>query len=158
MNQRTVAIVIVGAIVLLLLLAAVVAALVIGGVIGAVTNREDGLQVRTEQPASVDELRDSYNLETGSLEVNLEDVDLPEGTTDLEANVDTGALTVVVPKGAAVKADAEVGDGSMSILGSDLVGENVQKDYESKDYDQADRRLALDLSVGTGVISVVREE
>ena len=158
MNQRTVAIVIVGAIVLFLLLAAVVAALVIGGVIGAVTNREDGLQVRTEQPSSVDELRDNYNLETGSLEVNLEDVDLPEGTTDLEANVDTGALTVVVPKGVAVKTHAEVGDGSMSILGSDIVGENVQKDFETKDYDQADRRLALDLSVGTGVISAVREE
>ena len=70
----------------------------------------------------------------------------------------TGALTVVVPKGAAVKADAEVGDGSLSIFGRSLFGENVQRVYESEDYGQADRRLSLDLSVGTGVISVVREE
>jgi|SRR5215211_523032 len=158
MNQRGIALIIVGAIVLFLVVAAVVAGLVIGGVIGAVADREGGLQVRTEQPASIDELRDSYDLETGSLEVNLEDVDLPEGTTDLEASAETGALTVVVPRGVAVRADAEVGDGALSILGKDVSGENVQRDYESEDYDQADRRLSLDLSVGTGVLAVVREE
>jgi hypothetical protein len=158
MNQRTVAIVIVGAIVLFLLVAAVVAGLVIGGVIGAVTDREGGLEVRTEQPQSIDELRDSYELETGSLEVNLEDVDFPEGSTDLEASVETGALTVVVPRGVAVRADAEVGDGALSILGRDVTGENLERDYESEDYDQADLRLSLDLSVGTGVLAVVREE
>jgi Cell wall-active antibiotics response 4TMS YvqF len=158
MNQRTLAGVIIGAVLLFLLVAAVVSGLVIGGVIGAVTDRGGGLQVRTEQPTSTDELRDSYDLETGSLEVNLEDLDLPQDTTDLEANVDTGALTVVVPRGVAVKADAEVGDGALSILGQDLTGENVQRDYESEDYDQAERRLSLNLSVGTGVISVVREQ
>src|SRR5215216_7660459 len=158
MNQRTVAIVIVGAIVLFLLVAAVVAGLVIGGVIGAVADREGGLQVRTEQPASIDELRDSYDLETGSLEVNLEDVDLPEGTTDLEASAETGALTVVVPKDVAVQAHAEVGDGALSILGSGQTGENLDRQYESEGYDQAERRLSLDLSAGTGVITVVRAE
>jgi len=158
MNQRTVALAIVGAIVLFLLVAAVVAGLVIGGVIGAITDREDGLQVRTEQPASIDELRNSYQLETGSLEINLEDVEFPEVTTDLEANVDTGALTVVVPRGVAVQAHAEVGDGVLSILGSDVRGENVERDYEEEGYGQADRRLSLELSAGTGVISVVRAE
>ena len=158
MNQRTVALVIVGAIVLFLLVAAVVAGLVIGGVIGAVTNRQEGLQVRTEQPQSIDDLRDTYRLETGSLEVNLEDADLPEDTTDLEASVENGALTVVVPKDVAVQTHAEVGDGALSILGRGQTGENLDRDYESQGYDQADRRLSLDLSAGTGVITVVREE
>jgi hypothetical protein len=108
-NQRTVALLIVGAIALFLIVAAVVVGLVIGGVIGAVTGRDGGLQVRTEQPHSMDELRDSYQLETGSLEVNLEDLTLLVDTTDLEASVDTGALTVVVPKGVAVSTHAEVG-------------------------------------------------
>src|SRR3712207_7856630 len=111
MSQRAIALVIVGAIVLFLLVAAVVAGLVIGGVIGAVTDREGSVQVRSEQPQSIDELSDSYQLETGSLEFNLEDVKFPEGTTDLEASVDNGGLTVVVPRGVAVKAHAEVGDG-----------------------------------------------
>ena len=158
MNQRTVAVLIVGAIALFLIVAAVVVGLVIGGVIGAVANRDGGLQVRTEQPQSTDELRDRYRLETGSLEVNLEDLTLPEDTTDLEASVENGALTVVVPRGVAVSAHAEVGDGSLSILGTDQNGENLDEDYEIEGYGQADRRLSLDLSAGTGVISVVRGE
>ena len=157
MNQRTVALVIVGAVVLFLLVAAVVAGLVIGGVIGAVTDRQGALQVRTEQPQSIDELRGSYTLETGSLEVNLQDVEFPEDTTDLEASIENGALTVVVPKGVAVSAHAEVGNVTVSFLGSERTGENLDRQYESEGYDQADHRLSLGLSAGTGVITVVRE-
>jgi predicted membrane protein len=158
MNQRQIALLIGGAILLFLVVAAVVAGLVIGGLVGAITDRGGGLQVRTEQPASIDELRDSYQLETGSLEVNLKDVEFPDDTTELKASVDTGALTVVVPKGVAVRTHAEVGDGVLSILGTDVSGENVRRDYESEDYGQASRRLSLDLSVGTGVLAVVRQE
>jgi predicted membrane protein len=67
-------------------------------------------------------------------------------------------LTVVVPKGVAVSAHAEVGNGTLSLLGSERTGENLDREYESEGYDQADRRLSLDLSAGTGVITVVREE
>jgi hypothetical protein len=158
MNQRTVALLIVGAVALFLLVAAVVVGLVIGGVIGAVADRGGGLDVRTEKPQSMDELRDSYQLETGSLEINLEDLTLPEDTTDLEASVENGALTVVVPEGVAVSTHAEVGDGSLSILGTNQNGDNLDEDYEREGYGQADRRLSLDLSAGTGIISVVRGE
>jgi predicted membrane protein len=90
--------------------------------------------------------------------VNLKDVELPEDTTELKASVDTRALTVVVPKGVAVRTHAEVGDGALSILGTDVTGGNVRRDYESEDYGQANRKLSLDLSVGTGVLAVVRQE
>ena len=158
MNQRTIALVIVGAIALLLVVAAVVAGLVIGGVIESIASGKGPVQVRIEQPQSMGELRDSYTLETGSLEVNLEDLALPEGTTEVEASVENGALTVVVPKGIAVNTHAEVGNGSLSILGTDQNGENLDKDYDSEGYSQASRRLSLQLSAGTGVISVVRGE
>lgn len=158
MNQRGIAIAILGALLLFLVVAAVVAGLVIGGVIGAIADREGGLQVRSEQPQSIDELRDSYQLETGSLEVNLQDVEFPEGTTDLEASIDNGALTVVVPTGVAVRSHAEVGDGALSILGTNMSGENVERNYEEEGYRQGDRRLSLELSAGTGVVSVVREQ
>jgi Cell wall-active antibiotics response 4TMS YvqF len=82
--------------------------------------------------------------------VNLKDVEFPEDTTELKASVDTRALTVVVPKGVAVRTHAEVGDGALSILGTDVTGKNVRRDYESEDYGQANRKLSLDLSVGTG--------
>lgn len=73
------------------------------------------------------------------------------------ASVENGALTVV-PKEIAVSTHAEVGEGSLSMLGTDLYGENLDKDYESKGYGQANRRLSLDLSAGTETISVVLGE
>ena len=158
MNQRSIALVVVGAALLFLLVAAVVAGLVIGGVVGAVAGRDGGLEVRTEKPASIEELRDSYRLETGTLEINLQDLSLPEGTTEVEAGIENGALTVVVPEGAAVRAHAEVGNGALSILGDVASGENLDRDYESRGYASADSRLSLDLSAGTGVVTVVREE
>ena len=57
-----------------------------------------------------------------------------------------------------MSAHAEVGDGSLSILGTSQNGDNLDEDYESEGYGQADRRLSLDLSAGTGIISVVRGE
>jgi hypothetical protein len=157
-NQRSIALVVVGAVLLFLVVAAVVAGLVIGGVVGAVAGRDGGLEVRTENPASMDQLRDSYRLQTGALEINLQDLTLPDDTTDLEAGIQNGALTVVVPEGVAVRAHAEVGNGALSILGSDASGENLDRDYESRDYGNADRRVSLELSAGTGVVAVVREE
>jgi hypothetical protein len=72
-------------------------------------------------------LRRSNTLETGSLEDNLQHVEFPEDTTDLEASVENGALTVVVPKGVAVSAHAEVGNGTVSFLGSERTGENLDR-------------------------------
>jgi predicted membrane protein len=106
----------------------------------------------------MEELRDSYRLETGTLEINLQDLSLPEDTTEVAADIENGALTVVVPKGVAVRAHAEIGNGALSILGDVASGENLDRDYESRDYGNADRRLSLDLSAGTGVVTVVREE
>jgi predicted membrane protein len=156
MNQRRVALVIVAAVVLLLLLAAVIAGLVISRVAQTVADREDGL-VRTEQPTSMDELRDSYELDVGALELNLEDLGLPEGTTEVEARVDDGVLTVVVPQDVSVRVDAEAENGALSIFGRDSSGENVERNYTEEGYEQADRRLALELSVDTGAIAVQRE-
>jgi hypothetical protein len=154
-NQRRVALIIVVAAVLLLLLAAVIAGLVIGRVAQDLTDREDGL-VRTEQPTSMDELRDRYELDAGALELNLEDLELPEGTTEVEARVDDGVLTVVVPQDASVRVDAEAENGALGILGRDSSGEDVERNYTQEGYEQAQRRLSLELSVDTGAISVRR--
>jgi hypothetical protein len=59
-SQRTIALVIVGAIALFLVVAAIVAGLVIGRVIGSVASGKGPVQVRAEQPQSIDQLRDSY--------------------------------------------------------------------------------------------------
>ncbi len=156
MNQRRVALIVVLAGVLLVVLAAVVAGLVVSRVVGDVADREDGL-VRTEQPTSMEELRDSYELDIGALELNLEDLNLPEGTTRVEARVDDGVLTVVVPDDVSVRIDAEAQNGALSIFGRESSDENFERTYIEEGYEQAQRRLSLELSVDTGAIAVQRE-
>lgn len=156
MNQRRFALIIVLAGVLLILLAAVVAGLVISNVVGNVADRGD-VSVRTEQPTSVDELRDRYEVNAGALELNLEELDLPEGTTQVEARVDDGVLAVIVPRDVSVRVEAEAENGALSILGRDSSGEDVERDYVEDGYEQAERRLSLELSVDTGAITVQRE-
>jgi predicted membrane protein len=157
MNQRRVALIIVLAAVLLVLLAAVIAGLVISRAVGTLADREDGL-VRTEQPSSMEELRDNYELDIGALELNLEDLDLPEGTTQIEARVNDGVLTVVVPDDVSVQVDAEAENGALSIFGRDSSGEDIERSYAEDGYEQAERRLSLELSVDTGAIAVQRED
>ena len=145
-------------ILLMLVLATIAAGLVIGGLLSSVA-REGDFSFRTEQPRSIDELEDSYELGSGSLEVNLSDIELPEGTTEVEARVDNaGALTVIVPKEASVRADAQAENGSVVLFGRTVGGEDVEQDFEDEGYNQAERQLSLELSMGTGVITVQREE
>ncbi|MGB3635312.1 MAG: LiaF domain-containing protein [Rubrobacteraceae bacterium] len=156
-GQRNVIIGIVVAVVLGLAVAAVVAGLVIGFVVRSVGEGEGDVSFRTERPTSIEELQNSYEFESGSLEINLNDVELSDGTTEVQARGDTGALTVVVPRGVGVRADAKVENGAVSFFDQNMTGENIEQDFEEAGYTQANRRLSLDLSMGTGVISVVRE-
>lgn len=156
-DQRNVIIGIVVAVVLGLAVAAVIAGLVIGFVVRSVSEGEGDVSFRTERPANIEELRGNYEFDLGSLEINLTDVEVPDGTTEVQARGDTGALTVVVPRGATVRADMEIENGAVSFFDQNMTGENIEQDFE-EGYEQADRQLALDLSMNTGVISVVREE
>jgi predicted membrane protein len=84
-------------------------------------------------------------------------LDLPEGTTQVEARVDDGVLAVIVPRDVSVRVEAEAENGALSILGRDSSGEDVERDYVEDGYEQAERQLSLELSVDTGAITVQRE-
>lgn len=155
-NQRRLVIGILAAIVLGLVAAAVIAGLIVGAIVRAVDDG-GGVSLRTERPTSVEELQDSYELESGALELNLGDLELPAGTTEVRARGDAGVLTVVVPRGVAVRVEAEARNGAVTIFDRAVSGEDVERDFEEEGYEQADRRLSLELTMDTGVISVVRE-
>jgi hypothetical protein len=128
----------------------------LGTMIRSMVRTEGGFKLVTEQPTTLAELKDRYAIAKGSLEVNLEQLALPVGTTHVQAHVDAGALTVVVPRGVAVQAHEEAGDGTLGIFDRTVTGTNVRQDFTDEDYSQAALRLALDLSVGSGVLNVVR--
>lgn len=157
-NQRRLIIGILIAVVLGLAVAAVIAGLLIGLVVRSVGEGKGDVSLRTEQPANIEELQDRYELDSGALEINLTDLDLPQGTTEVEARGNAGALAIVVPRGVAVRTEVEVENGAVSFFDRAVTGEDIEQEFEEEGYEQADRRLSLDLTMDTGVISVAREE
>jgi phage shock protein PspC (stress-responsive transcriptional regulator) len=66
---------------------------------------------RTFRPASVADLADGYEMGVGSMKVDMRDVELPAGRTDLRLQIGIGEIEVLVPANTCVTTDAEVGAG-----------------------------------------------
>lgn len=81
----------------LLVLAAIVAAGAVAlGAIG-------GIGDTTKRPATIADLDSEYRLGVGAMDIDLRELKLPRGTTDVRATVGAGNLTVFVPPGVHVE-------------------------------------------------------
>lgn len=156
-NQRRVIIgfVLIG--VLGLVVAAVIVGLLVGLVVRSVSDREADVSFRIEQPAGMEELQDRYELDSGSLEINLANLELPEGTTEVMARGDGCTLTVLVPRDVDVRAEAEVDSGVVSFFDRTVTGKDIEQDFEEEGIRAGRPAAVAGLSVGTGVISAVWE-
>src|SRR5262249_9960151 len=67
-----------------------------------------GVGNHTYVPATVADLDQSYRLGVGELRLDLRNVTLPVGETDLTTRVDVGSLRVIVPSEAAVRVRGRV--------------------------------------------------
>ena len=142
-----------GARVLLIVLGLFVA--LIGGALAATdVELSGGVGDRNENPTSVDDLEDPYELGIGRLELDLTELDLDEDTT-VRAQIGIGQLVVTVPAARPVSVDAEIGAGDVDVLGEHDDGWNAEVETE------ADRgvgpELHLELEAGMGGIRVVSE-
>jgi predicted membrane protein len=102
---------------------------------------------------STQDLRDDYRLGVGDLRVDLSDVQLPSGTTELKTSVDVGRLTVVVPPNVALRVKGDANYGKVTLLGDSSDGHNVNKTIDGG---KAARVLALNAHVGAGSLYVER--
>lgn len=112
-----------------------------------------GIGDREYRPATTEDLRESYRLAIGDLVLDLRDLDLPPGTTEVDVSVAIGRLTVFLPPGV----DAEV-DGRASIGEVDLWGrtaDGVGADVTRRTGD-GDAELTIRASVGIGSLEVER--
>jgi predicted membrane protein len=116
----------------------------------------EGVGDRTERPTSAGNLDDKYSLGVGQLTVDLNAVELPRGETEIECQVGLGELLVIVPEGVAVKADGHAGAGQVDLFDKSDDGEDVDASFTDDGYESAERRLALDLSVGLGEVRLER--
>jgi hypothetical protein len=112
-----------------------------------------GVGDRTERPTTPAELT-GYELGVGNLEVDLRQLQVPPGTTRVEARVGIGELAVEVPQGVSVGVVARSGLGQVQALGEEEGGFASRVDAAAEA--SGDRRLELDLRVGLGQVRVER--
>jgi hypothetical protein len=112
-----------------------------------------GVGDRTERPSTPADLTE-YELGVGNLQVDLRQLQVPAGTTLVEARVGIGELAVEVPGGVSVEVVARSGLGEVQVLGEQEGGfaTRVATTAEAG----GDRRLRLDLRVGLGQVRVER--
>lgn len=112
-----------------------------------------GVGDRTERPATPAQLT-TYELGVGDLLLDLRQLQVPPGTTAVQARVGIGELVVQVPDGVSVEAVARAGVGQVQVFGEQESGLGSRIDLIG---DAAGRgTLRLDLRVGIGQVRVER--
>ena len=118
---------------------------------------EGGVGEHRYRPASVNELRPDYQLGMGELVVDMRDVELPAGRTDLRVENGIGHVLVRVPENACVSADVEIGIGQSSILDHGRGGVDVNDDLATS-APAGTPIVHLEGDVGIGHLEVRRGE
>jgi hypothetical protein len=112
-----------------------------------------GVGDRSEQPRTPADLT-RYELAAGDLLVDLRQLQVPPGTTAVEARVGAGELVVLVPGGVSVEVQARSGLGEVQVLGQQKSGLGNRL-YTIADA-AGDGTLRLDVRVGLGQVRVER--
>jgi hypothetical protein len=115
---------------------------------------EGGVGDRAITPTSMDELESQYNWGVGSQQINLGDVQLPEGVTEVRVQMGVGDLEIIVPEDVAYQIDWTVGLGDAQILERNQSGVSLNGTFESDDYDTAGQQLSLEIQLGMGALEV----
>jgi hypothetical protein len=139
-----------------LIVPALALVLPLGLVAAADIDLDGGVGQREYRPATMSELRDHYRIGIGDLDVDLTELDLPTGRTDLNVDVGLGEAVVWVPRDVCVTSDVEIGAGAADVFDRDNDGVDVA--FAQSATPPAGRPvLHIDADVGVGVLEVVRE-
>jgi phage shock protein PspC (stress-responsive transcriptional regulator) len=139
-----------------LIVPALALVLPLGVVSAAGIDMDGGVGDREYRPATASQVRDHYDIGIGSLRVDLRDVDLPAGRTDLAVKVGIGEAVLYVPSDACVTSDVQIGVGGADVL--DRQNEGVDVSFADDANAPAGKpKLHVSADVGLGVVEVVRE-
>jgi phage shock protein PspC (stress-responsive transcriptional regulator) len=116
---------------------------------------DGGVGGRQYRPASTAELRPDYRLGLGDLTVDLRDVKLPAGPTELHVRVGVGQAVVRVPETACVTSDVQVGVGHAGVLNRTNDGLDVAFTQRGAATGDAPR-LHITGDVGIGALEIRR--
>ncbi|MGH3440999.1 MAG: hypothetical protein ACRDUY_02935, partial [Nitriliruptorales bacterium] len=113
------------------------------------------------RPASLAEVRDSYDVAAGTLLLDLRNVDFGGETVEIDLNVGAGEIVVLVPEDVDLDVEASIGAGELDVENRNWeafgLRESVSFDGSSSTASTVSRgRVVLDLDVGFGTIDVRR--
>jgi phage shock protein PspC (stress-responsive transcriptional regulator) len=111
----------------------------------------DGVGDRVESPASLTELKPSYELGVGHLRVDLSRLGPVTQETHVRAKLGVGELRIIVPRDVSVAATAHAKAGEVYVLSRHDDGRNAEVQTGSG-------LLVVDAKVGAGRIDIVRAE
>jgi hypothetical protein len=114
-----------------------------------------GVGDRSEQPSTPADLAE-YRLGVGGFHLDLRQLQVPAGTTTVEARVGVGELVVEIPDNVSVEVDARSGLGNVRVFGQEESGPGSRVRRNSREGGSGYRRLVLDLRVGIGQVEVDR--
>jgi hypothetical protein len=137
----------------LLVPAALAFAIPVAIVAAAHADLRGGMGERTFRPRSLAEMRPSYRLGVGRLEVDLRAVAFPPGVTSLRVRLGAGQLVVLVPDTVCVSTRAQLGGGYVGAL--DRESEGLDVDWSNRPSPPARvPRLLVEGDVGLGAMFV----
>ena len=98
-------------------------------------------------------MESSYSHAFGSLHLDLRELELPPGTTELSLDIAFGELIVNLPRDVGWRVAADVMFGNTEVPGREFSG--VSDGVEtSSNWDTAERRIDLDISTAFGSAEV----
>jgi phage shock protein PspC (stress-responsive transcriptional regulator) len=138
-----------------LVLPAVALAVSAGAVSAAGIDLDGGIGERDYRPASVADMRDTYQLGMGELVVDLRQTDLPAGDVPVKIDLGIGEARLIVPDDVCVATDAEVGIGEARTFDRHNDGVDVDVD-DLPDASSDTTRLLVKADVGVGSLRIGR--
>ena len=136
-----------------LVLPAVALALSAGAVSASGIDLDGGVGARDYRPASVADLRETYQLGMGELIVDLRQTDLPPGDVRVGIDLGIGDARLIVPDDVCVATDAEVGIGEVRTF--ELQNEGVDVDVDDlPDASPDTTRLLVKADIGLGALRI----
>ncbi|MEA2419156.1 MAG: hypothetical protein QOE60_1362 [Thermoleophilaceae bacterium] len=136
-----------------LILPALAVALPAGVVSAADVDLHGGVGERNYRPHSAQDIRESYRLGVGHLVVDLRDAHLPPGDRELDLELGTGQVELLVPDDVCVVTHARIGAGYVASLDRDSEGVDVDWD-DTPVAPPGVPRLVVDADVGLGAFMV----
>jgi hypothetical protein len=112
---------------------------------------------RVFRPAEIEEIGSGEGLSGGELSIDLTDIDFPEGDTSLEFGMRFGEMRIRVPDDVALRLEISLGAGDVHVDGPSVAsGVGIERTITDPGFQDAERRLTLELSMGVGTIKVDR--